>query len=805
MSTKIRIISGFIVMVAILAVVSLIGYSGLDKASILFQEYARVAQVNVSTSDMEKGINNSAYNLEKFMRLSNVKDMENSIAAQQRTLDSARLNLQYLRKPERLEMLTRAVKILEAYVEELRKMSNTLGPWYNDYLQVIRPSFKAAQKYLGDVGDLALQVNNTALIRQTNDIWRMFVNLDEAINAFRETAVEANAAAVDKLLSQGKELNENFGAALSTDEGRRLFSEYQKQYNAIADAYQRNRQQVIRAEASLQQTYKWDEELNGISAALNNGSAADQRDTQAEIIGSNDSALFLMLVSSAAGLLIGILFAVYIITRLISVLRKLAAFAGAIAEGDFEYDVLINEKGEIQQLVGAIRTIPRVMQDILGTYKKLAHDIQYGRLHSQADSTLFKGNFATLIDGTNNIVSILRGIIDNIPTPVLLMDKETRAEYLNRQALAIAGADGVGKTCRQLFNRDDTDTPNDALRNAISTKHPASSETRCHPGGKDMDITYTSLPILDKEGQVTVVLQLVTDLTAIKKTERTISNVAEQASGIASRVAAASEELSAQIEQVSRGAEMQNTRVETTASAMNEMNSTVLEVARNASQASDQSGLTRDKARDGSKLVDQVVTAINDVNRVAAALQNNMKELGTQAESIGDVMNVISDIADQTNLLALNAAIEAARAGEAGRGFAVVADEVRKLAEKTMSATQEVGNSINAIQQSAKVNIGEVNSAVNSIGKATSLANSSGEALQEIVELATANSSVVTSIATAAEEQSSTSEEINHAVEEIHRIVTETTNGMVQASAAVQELSQMAQELNRVMEQLEKH
>jgi methyl-accepting chemotaxis protein len=455
-------------------------------------------------------------------------------------------------------------------------------------------------------------------------------------------------------------------------------------------------------------------------------------------------------------------------------------------------------------MVVALRTIPAVLNDILDTYKKLANDIQYGKLQSQADTSRFRGSFATLIAGTNNIVGVLRGIIDNIPTPVLIMSKETIAEYLNLQALEVAGSDGVGKTCRQLFNREDTDTPNDALRKALERKSTASAETRCRPRGKEMDIAYTAMPILDDAGSITAVLQLITDLTSLKETERTIQKVAKEATDIAGRVAAASEELSAQVEEVSQGAETQRTRVESTASAMSEMTSTVLEVARNAGQASEQSTLTRDKAQNGAGLVNQVVKSINHVNEVATSLQGNMKELGTQAESIGGVMNVISDIADQTNLLALNAAIEAARAGEAGRGFAVVADEVRKLAEKTMSATQEVGNSIGAIQHSAKTNIDEVASAVSSIGEATTLANSSGDALKEIVELAAANSSVVTSIATAAEEQSSTSEEINRSIEEINRIVNETTDGMVQSSAAVQELSRMAQELNRVMEQLTK-
>jgi methyl-accepting chemotaxis protein len=116
-------------------------------------------------------------------------------------------------------------------------------------------------------------------------------------------------------------------------------------------------------------------------------------------------------------------------------------------------------------------------------------------------------------------------------------------------------------------------------------------------------------------------------------------------------VAATSEDLSAQEEQVSRGAEMQRTRVESTASAMNERTSTVMEVARNASQASEQSARTRAKAEDGAVFVNKVVGSINLVNSVSTALQGSMQELGSQAESIGGVMNVISDITDQTNLL----------------------------------------------------------------------------------------------------------------------------------------------------------
>jgi len=507
-------------------------------------------------------------------------------------------------------------------------------------------------------------------------------------------------------------------------------------------------------------------------------------------------------MTGAVGIIIGLLAALFIVMGLIKVLKDMSSFAISIADGDFQAQVASREKGEIGTMITAMRRIPEVLQSILGDYQTLEKRIEGGELDAKADPAAYKGGFATLINGTNAILNRFLLLVENIPTPVVMLTKECKAVYINAIGREVGGADYKGKTCRQIMAREDSDTPADALRKAVDSLRPATAETKAHPQGKNMDISYTAIPMLSQDGRLAAILQLITDLTAIKQTQRTIQSVAEQASSISNRVAAASEELSAQVEQVSRGANQQRSRVESTATAMTEMNSTVLEVARNAGQASEQSETTKNKASDGAVLVDKVVQSINRVNKVAATLQTNMQELGKQAESIGGVMNVISDIADQTNLLALNAAIEAARAGEAGRGFAVVADEVRKLAEKTMSATQEVGSSIGAIQNSARTNIDEVGSAAKAVTEATELANSSGRALTEIVELAAVNSSVVTSIAAAAEQQSATSEEINHSIEDISRIVGETADGMQQASAAVHELAQMAQELNSVMAEL---
>jgi len=279
-------------------------------------------------------------------------------------------------------------------------------------------------------------------------------------------------------------------------------------------------------------------------------------------------------------------------------------------------------------------------------------------------------------------------------------------------------------------------------------------------------------------------------------------HAAQQLETIVEVVTSASTELSAQIEESSRGAENQAARVSETATAMEEMTATVIEVAKNAGQAAETAGSAREKAQDGAGTVGKVVTGMNDVQKQTNQLKSDMALLGKQAEDIGRIMTVITDIADQTNLLALNAAIEAARAGDAGRGFAVVADEVRKLAEKTMSATKEVGDAIGVIQKSTRLNVENVEKSVLLIETATGLAKDSGAALGEIVHLVDSASDQVRSIATASEEQSAASEEINRSIEQVNIISSETSQAMNEAAKAVSELAEQAQMLKALIEKL---
>ena len=279
-------------------------------------------------------------------------------------------------------------------------------------------------------------------------------------------------------------------------------------------------------------------------------------------------------------------------------------------------------------------------------------------------------------------------------------------------------------------------------------------------------------------------------------------NVAGRLEEVGSVVSSASTQLSAQIEQSERGAGEAAQRLSEAATAMNEMNATVQEVARNASAASAASADTKDKATAGAQVVERSLRRIESVHQVSLELKDDMTQLNEHAQDITRIMGVISDIADQTNLLALNAAIEAARAGEAGRGFAVVADEVRKLAEKTMASTNDVGNAIKAIQESTAKSTASVDNAVAQIEEATGLANESGRALEEIVTTAETTADQVNAIATASEEQSAASEEINHSILLCNDMSRQIADAMAEAAKAVSGLAREAQELSELIHEM---
>lgn len=282
------------------------------------------------------------------------------------------------------------------------------------------------------------------------------------------------------------------------------------------------------------------------------------------------------------------------------------------------------------------------------------------------------------------------------------------------------------------------------------------------------------------------------------------SAMVEQLEGVVTAIDEGAEALNQSLDGVRNQAHEAAARLSEAATAMNEMNSTVLEVASNAEGAADAASSVQTQAQEGNTLVLKTIDSLHTLKDLSISLKADMEGLDKQAKDIGAVLTLIRDIADQTNLLALNAAIEAARAGEAGRGFAVVADEVRKLAEKTMSATRDVESAIEAIQQGTYKSFTTMDNAVTAIEETGHVGEESGHALEKISFLAEDSSVRVSAIAAAATEQSAASEEINRSITEVNHLSAEIAQIMGESVERTAHMVREAHVLTDILENIRK-
>jgi len=278
--------------------------------------------------------------------------------------------------------------------------------------------------------------------------------------------------------------------------------------------------------------------------------------------------------------------------------------------------------------------------------------------------------------------------------------------------------------------------------------------------------------------------------------QQNLRKTIEQISGSATQLASAAEELSAVTEEASRGVQQQNNEIEQAATAVNEMTAAVEEVARNAVSTSQASQQSTQAAREGRDRVVETVSAIQAMTQDVQTTSNLVEGLAEQGRDIGKVLDVIRSIAEQTNLLALNAAIEAARAGEAGRGFAVVADEVRALAHRTAQSTREIEQMVAGIQNGTGEAVQSMQLSTDRTQTTLELARSAGVALEQITVAISQINERNLVIASASEEQAQVSREVDRNLVNIRDLATQSAAGANQTSVASHELSRLAIDLN---------
>jgi|SRR5271165_1269932 len=286
---------------------------------------------------------------------------------------------------------------------------------------------------------------------------------------------------------------------------------------------------------------------------------------------------------------------------------------------------------------------------------------------------------------------------------------------------------------------------------------------------------------------------------ALNSMKNNLRGLIQSIAGAAEQIARASEKITSSATGQALSAEMQRGQATQVTVAMQQMSSTVHEVSENSNRAADASRQAANTAHEGGEIVEESLAKMRAIAESVGATAQRVEKLGKSTDQIGRIIGVIDDIADQTNLLALNAAIEAARAGEQGRGFAVVADEVRKLAERTTSATKEVAQMVESIQSETRNAVAAMQNGTEQVQNGVQTTARAGDSLRQIIQMSEQVGEMVAHIATAATEQSSATEQVNQNVEQITRLVNESAAGAQQSAKACQDLSRLALELRKTV------
>ncbi len=309
---------------------------------------------------------------------------------------------------------------------------------------------------------------------------------------------------------------------------------------------------------------------------------------------------------------------------------------------------------------------------------------------------------------------------------------------------------------------------------------------RIAAGDLSMEVNYQSR---DEIGQLAesfhqMIINLRELIGKISLSSEMVASSATQLSSASTQIATGSEEVAAQAGSI--------------AAASEEMAATSMEIAKNCGVAADESKSANDTARDGASIVDGTISSMQHIAEKVKDSAHTVERLGNKSDQIGEIIGTIEDIADQTNLLALNAAIEAARAGEHGRGFAVVADEVRALAERTTKATKEIDAMIRAIQRETKEAVGAMEERVKEVGTGCTEAAKSGNALREIQNRISAVTMQVNQMATAVEQQTATTGEISGNIQQITQVIQMTAKEAQESAVSAEQLARLAEELQQL-------
>jgi methyl-accepting chemotaxis protein len=507
---------------------------------------------------------------------------------------------------------------------------------------------------------------------------------------------------------------------------------------------------------------KFESEMADIMSDINNQKAG----LESEVSSIMSKTIILIL----AGMLIGTLAFLFTFFKLIPTLTKpieiIKELLKQFSLGNFEQKMESKNNDEFGQMAVMLNKLRDSQLEKIDAAEKIASGDLELKINALSDHDVLSKSFEKMIDNLNKLVLEIKFLT----TASIKGNSGARG---NTKVFS-----GGYKTIIEGMNNT-LDAVYEPINEAIETLEKVAAG--------DFTVKITKEYAGDHE-RIKNSINYVTD--SLGKTLTEVSNVVSAAAKAAVEISSSTEEMAA-------GASEQSAQASEVASAIEQMTRTIFETTKNTTIAAEASKTAGSFAVVGGSVVKETIEGMIRISEVVKRSSDTVQDLGKSSNEIGEIVQVIDDIADQTNLLALNAAIEAARAGEQGRGFAVVADEVRKLAERTSKATQEIAVMIKHIQKNTEGAVQSMQQGTKEVENGHALAEKAGNSLNEIINGAERVVDIVTQVAAASEEQSSASQQITQNIELI-------TNVTQQSAIGVRQIAQSAEELNQLTDNLQK-
>ncbi|MDR2893073.1 MAG: hypothetical protein LBV80_08325, partial [Deltaproteobacteria bacterium] len=545
MTTKMKIIAGFVLMIALVGAVAIIGYLSLNSATDAFNEYRRLARLNVRTSDIVSEQRESTSQMRDFRLTMNRQLM---VEARKR-LDNSQALVADARTLTARETTQNALNLIDKRTVEqlplIDAMEKSVSDTVSAYETRMQPALEKLSESLMGLTQFAHSMNNEAGVRENSQTLHVLGAVRGNIARLAYIRTQENVMAAEKALTTLGEEIDMIEGTLMAPEGRARFSQIRQDYNAVLAAAEIMRTSTMTAIQATAGVSAIDAEVEKAAATVSEDINNQMNEQGARALETNTAAQTSMMMITAIGLLLAIIVAVLIILGLVRTLRGMSSFASAIAHGDFAARINSREKGEVGATIEAMREIPHVLDKLVDEMTALEGRITTGEYRARLDASALHGSFGTLAGAVNLVAQAYTETIDAYPTATYCYSKDHKRMYVNTLA-------------RTVFGESDEPGDTESKRNgrkAMETKQTIqSAPLHLTRNGKKYVIVCITQAMLDHKGEAIGYFEVIKDISDISEKQDLIMQVAAQATDISNRVAAASEEISAQVEQVSRGA-----------------------------------------------------------------------------------------------------------------------------------------------------------------------------------------------------------------------------------------------------------